>query len=73
MTPEDFNWAALSALTPPQEEWQGLCVNLTEHPAEGHAAVVDGHELVFLAFLAGMSTRTGISIITTDSSINGNI
>jgi hypothetical protein len=35
--------------------------------------VVDGHELVFLAFLAGMSIRTGISIATTDRSANGNI
>jgi hypothetical protein len=82
-------------LTPPQEEWQGLYVNLTEHPAEEHAAlrelgpqdVIDGHELVFLAFLAGMSIRTGISIVTTlvgigtaidgcvttDGSANGNI
>jgi hypothetical protein len=34
--------------------------------------VVDGHELVFLAFLAGMSIRTGISIVTTDGSANGN-
>ena len=56
----------------PQEEWQGLCVNLTEHPAEAHADVVDDHELVFLAFLAGMSIRTGISIVTTDGSANGN-
>jgi hypothetical protein len=60
-------------LTPPQEEWKGLYINLTEHPVEEHAAllelgphdVIDGHDIVGLAFLAGMSIRTGISIVTT--------
>ncbi|KAK7750859.1 hypothetical protein SLS62_007258 [Diatrype stigma] len=60
-TPDDYNWTMFEVA--PKDQWNGLYINLTENPLPadsalvrmGNPGVLDGHDVLFLAFAAGLA------------------